>query len=83
MNNNNYKGEELLNKLYPDLALSEEVLHKNRNPRYKLKNIRNYLKRIERVHVITNKSTRSVDKERLKELYYQKYIIKEENINEQ
>ena len=83
MNNNNYKGEELLNKLYPDLALSEEVLHKNRNPRYKLKNIRNYLKRIERVHVIANKSTRSVDKERLKELYYQKYIIKEENINEQ
>lgn len=79
--NNNYKGEELLNKLYPDLAVSKEVLHRNRNPRYKLKNIRNYLKRIEKIHALVNKSKRIVDKERLKELYYQKYVIKEENIS--
>ena len=80
--NSNYKGEELLNKLYPDLALSKEVLHRNRNPKYKLKNIRNYLKRIEKIHSLATKSNRKVDKERLKELYYQKYVIKEENINE-
>ena len=54
--NNNYKGEELLNKLYPDLALSKEVLHRNRNPKYKLKNLRNYLKRIEKAHFHALKS---------------------------
>ena len=80
--NNNYKGEELLNKLYPDLALSKEVLHRNRNPKYKLKNLRNYLKRIEKAHFHALKSKNKHNLERLKELYYQKYIIKEENIPE-
>lgn len=80
--NNNYKGEELINKLYPDLADSKEVSGGNYNPKYRLKNIRKYLRRIERIHSLANSSKRDVDKERLKELYYNKYVIKEENIKE-
>lgn len=80
--NNNYKGEELINKLYPDLARSKEVLSKGCDPKFRLKNLRRYLKRIEKIHTLANSSKRESDKERLKELYYNKYVIKEENIKE-
>ena len=74
----NYNGEKFLNKLYKDLFLSEEVKHLRKNNDSKSKSIRKYLDRIEKIYNMANTEHK---KNLLKELYYKKYVIKKENIN--
>lgn len=75
-----YKGERFLDKLYRDLYKSEEVNRKYVNVYDKFNNIRKYLERLEKCHLLATTSERDIDLVRLKNLYYDKYIIKEENI---
>ncbi len=72
-------GEEFLNRLYKDMFKSPEVMYgvDKRFIGNKLENIKNYLERMEQLH------DRSVEKghiDVLKEFYYQKYVIKKEDI---
>lgn len=72
------KGLEFLDKIYKDLYKSVEVEHSTKQDiSKKLKRINDYLIKLERVHqkaIINNKITL------LKEFYYDKYVIKKENI---
>lgn len=77
---NNYKGETFLNKVYKDLYNSPEVLQGYKNPSQKEKNIQEYMDRLERLHKRVLDSPRENDINLLKYLYYQKYVIKEEDI---
>lgn len=71
-----YSGEAFLNKLYKDLHMSDVVMHTatpSDNPNEK---ISKYMERLERVHSSNNDSIKNY----VKNLYHQKYIIKEENL---
>ena len=71
-----YSGEDFLNKLYKDLHMSDVVMHTanpSDSPREK---IGKYMERLERVHNSNNESIKNY----VKNLYHQKYIIKEENL---
>ena len=77
MENHDYQGESFLNRLYQDLHMSDEVMHTALSSDSKNEKIRKYLERLNRVEVLA----RSRDLhgiQLLKELYYQKYIIKKE-----
>ena len=68
-------GEDFLNKLYREMYISSEVMHKaspNDTPEEKIKK---YISRLEHVHELSKKSKHSL--ELLKKFYYDKYLIKE------
>ena len=77
-----YTGELFLNKLFKDLYKSKEVLNGNRNPSQKAENIRRYMERLEELHNRVNESPREHDRDLLKQFYYDKYVIKEDEIPE-
>ena len=75
-----YNGEKFLDKLYQNLYMSDEVQHTKENSDNRNEAIRKYLERLERVHKNANTETK---KELLESMYYDKYVIKEENISNQ
>ncbi len=80
-----YLGEEFLNKLYKDLHDSEIVMYSAQKSDTKNEKVERYLDRLEnvtnKVFDIDNKR-RENDIDYLKNLYYKKYVIKEEDIPE-
>ena len=77
-----YTGELFIDRLFKDLYKSKEVLNGNRNPSQKEANIRRYMERLEELHNRVNESPREHDRDLLKQLYYDKYVIKEDEIPE-
>ena len=77
----NKEAIRLIDRLYKDLYLDEQVLHHSSGNQYdKFNNIKEYLEKLENIH---NKvSETGKHKELLKKLYYDKYVIKEENVPE-
>ena len=73
-----YTGEEFLNKIYKDLVNSEIVKHTGKGEN-KNEDVHTYMERLER---ITNKSIEHDKLSLLKKFYYDKYIIKPENVPE-
>ena len=73
-----YTGEEFLNKIYKDLVNSEIVKHTGKGGN-KNEDVHTYMERLER---ITNKSIEHDKLSLLKKFYYDKYIIKPENVPE-
>lgn len=73
----NMNGEEFLNILYSDLALSDNVMKLTNNSNDKSSNIKKYLERLEKIN---KRATTQHKKDLLYELYYNKYIIKREDI---
>ena len=75
----NYQGEKFLDKVYKDLHLSEIVMHTANKSDDKYQKIEKYMQRLEDV----TKKTCEHDKINLiKEYYYKKYVIKEQNVPE-
>ena len=72
-----YNGERFLDVLYVQLYKSEEVLHTKENKDTKEESIRRYMDRLESIH---NKSNTKSKKDLVKHLYFNKYVIKEENM---
>ena len=73
-----YAGEEFLNRLYKDLIHSDEVKHTAKGGN-KNEDLAIYLERLDRI----TKRVREHDRlDLLKKYYYDKYVIKEENIPE-
>ena len=68
-------GEEVLNKLYREMHISSEVMHKASPSDTPEEKIRKYISRLEHVHELSKKSKHSL--ELLKKFYYDKYLIKE------
>ena len=68
-------GEEFLNKLYREMHISSEVMHKASPSDTPEEKIRKYISRLEHVHELSKKSKHSL--ELLKKFYYDKYLIKE------
>ena len=77
MEEKNYTGEKFLDKLYKDLFNSEIVEHTKEKSDSREEAIKKYMDRLEKAH---QNATTENRKERLKRLYYDKYIIKEENM---
>lgn len=73
-----YAGEEFLNKIYKDLVNSEIVKHTGKGGN-KNEDVHAYMERLER---ITNNSIERDKLSLLKKFYYDKYIIKPENVPE-
>ena len=70
-----------IDRLYRDLYKSESVLHHStHNETDKLNNISEYMNTLERVHDKAGRNERNT--ERLRKLYYDKYVIKREDISE-
>lgn len=81
----NQSGLDFLNRLYKDLHNSEVVMHKASLSDSKNVKVEKYLNRLEKItnKVYDNKRiTRENDINLLKKYYYDKYIIKKENIPE-
>ncbi len=74
-------GEEFLNRLYKDMYKSEDVMYgiDERFIGNKTENIKNYLDKMESLHTRIVKHNHI---DTLKEFYYKKYVIKEEDIPE-
>ena len=71
----------LIDKLYDDLYKDKQVLHHGTNKvSDKLKNIESYIKTMERVHDKASNNEHRI--KMLKSYYYDKYVIKRENIPE-
>ena len=68
-------GEDFLNKLYREMHMSNEVIHKAGPSDTPEEKIRKYISRLEHVHELSKKSKHSL--ELLKKFYYDKYLIKE------
>lgn len=68
-------GEDFLNKLYREMHMSNEVIHKAGPSDTPEEKIRKYISRLEHVHELSRKSEHSL--ELLKKFYYDKYLIKE------
>ena len=68
-------GEEFLNKLYREMYISNEVMHKADPSDAPEEKIRKYISRLEHAHELSKKSEHSL--ELLKKFYYDKYLIKE------
>ena len=77
MSNSSYNGERFLDKLYQDLYNSPEVNNTKRTQDSRKESIRKYMNRLVRIHSMANTKHK---KHLLKQLYYRKYIIKEDNI---
>ena len=67
-------GEEFLNKLYREMYISNEVMHKASPSDAPEEKIRKYISRLEHAHELSKKSEHSL--ELLKKFYYDKYLIK-------
>ena len=67
-------GEEFLNKLYREMYISNEVMHKADPSDAPEEKIRKYISRLEHAHELSKKSEHSL--ELLKKFYYDKYLIK-------
>jgi len=71
----------LLDRLYKDLYLNEQVLHHATGNKYdKFNNIACYLEKLESTHDKISTSNKHI--EYLKKCYYDKYVIKKEDIPE-
>ena len=68
-------GEDFLNKLYREMHMSNEVMHKADPSDTPEEKIRKYISRLEHAHELSKKSEHSL--ELLKKFYYDKYLIKE------
>lgn len=68
-------GEDFLNKLYREMHMSNEVMHKADPSDTPEEKIIKYISRLEHAHEISRKSEHSL--ELLKKFYYDKYLIKE------
>ena len=84
MNEIDRRGIEFLNYLYKDMYKSEEVMHgvDERFIGNKVDNIAHYIDRMQDLHKKVLSSKRDNDLNLLKQFYYRKYVIKEENIPE-
>ena len=80
-NENKYIGESFLNRLYKDLYNSDEVVHTAINSDTKDEKVRKYLERLKKVEELA-KDSKYNGLELLKKMYYDKYLIKEENVSE-
>ena len=67
-------GEEFLNKLYKEMYISNEVMHKADPSDAPEEKIRKYISRLEHAHELSKKSEHSL--KILKKFYYDKYLIK-------
>ena len=67
-------GEEFLNKLYKEMYISNEVMHKADPSDTPEEKIRKYISRLEHAHELSKKSEHSL--KTLKKFYYDKYLIK-------
>ena len=77
----NKEAIRLIDKLYKDLYLDEQVLHHSSGNKYdKFNNIKSYIEKLESIHNKVSETGRH--EEMLKKLYYEKYVIKEEDIPE-
>jgi len=72
-----YSGEKFLERLFKDLYLSEEVQHTSKKGERKGVAIKKYMDRLDRIHKLANTEEK---KEILKQFYYRKYVINENNI---
>jgi hypothetical protein len=72
-------GEKFLNRLYPNLHNTDEVKHTASKSDNKDEKVRKYLDRLEKAENLAL-SSKYNGLELLKELYYKKYVIKEEDI---
>lgn len=80
---NKYKSyEDFLNKTYPKLYFSKEVQHLYKNGDTRDETVKKYIEKLERIHTNAFSSKRESDVNLLKSFYYDKYIIKKENISE-
>ena len=70
-------GEEFLDKLYRDLHLSDEVMHKSLKSDNKYEKISKYMERLDKSNKLANNEHK---RKLLKSLYHKKYVIKEKNI---
>lgn len=71
----------LIDRLYRDLYLNDQVLHHSSGNKYdKFNNIKEYLEKLEELHNRVGETNRH--KEFLKKCYYAKYVIKKEDIPE-
>lgn len=73
-----YAGEEFLNKIYKDLVNSEIVKHTSKGGN-KNEDVHTYMERLERI------TKRGIEHDKLrilKQAYYNKYVIKPENVPE-
>ena len=84
MENIDQKGIEFLNRLYKDMYKSEGVMHgiDERFIGNKTDNIARYIDRMQDLHERVASSGRKHDLDLLKQFYYRKYVIKEEDIPE-
>lgn len=82
MANLDKEGIEFLNRLYKDMYKSDEVMHgiDERFIGNKTDNIGHYIDRMQELHERVASSGRENDLRMLKEFYYRKYVIKEEDI---
>ncbi len=71
------KGITFLNRLYKDLHLSEEVMHSANKSDTKEEKVKKYLDRIEKAENLAKSNDRI---SLLKQLYYNKYVIKEKSL---
>ena len=74
----NETGIKFLDKLYANLYMSDQVQHTKDNKDNRYQAIQKYLDRLERVHI---KADTESKKNHLKRLYFDKYVIKEENVS--
>ena len=84
MENTDQKGIEFLNRLYKDMYKSEDVMHgiEERFIGNKVDNISRYIDRMYDLHERVTSSGRAHDLDLLKQFYYRKYVIREEDIPE-
>ena len=78
----NYEGEKFLLKLYKELYNKQSVKHSSTKSDNKYEVVKKYIERLERVHekAINHKSDNGI--KLLKSFYYDKYVIKKEDIPE-
>lgn len=74
-----YSKEKFLNNVYSNLHMKEEVIHSSELNDTKYEKIRKYLYRLENTLLLA-KNNKYNGTKLLKEIYYKKYVIKEENI---
>ncbi len=78
----NYEGEKFLLKLYKELYNEQSVKHSSTKSDNKYEAVKKYIDRLERVHekAINHKTDTGINL--LKDFYYDKYVIKKEDIPE-
>lgn len=74
---NDLYGEAFLDKYFQNLYMSDEVQHTKDNKDNRLKAINKYLDRLKRIHSQADTESK---KRLLEKLYFDKYVVKEENL---